>query len=54
MIYKTRQKAIDALNAQPFTLKCRARHEIVAVYARNLLDEKIDSKPIGYGYRLKR
>ena len=53
-IYKTRQRAIDALNSQPFTLACRARHKIVPVYARNFLGEKIDPKPIGYSYRLDR
>ena len=53
MTYKTKQQAIDALNSQPFTLACRARHEIVPVYARNLLGEKTSPKPIGYGYRLK-
>ena len=54
MIYKTKKQATDALNSQPFTLDCRARHEIVPVYARNLLGEKIHDKPIGYGYRLKK
>ena len=54
MIYKTKKQAIDALNSEPFTLACRARHEIVPVYARNLLGEKIHDKPIGYGYRLKK
>lgn len=53
MTYKTKQQAIDALNSQPFNLACRARHEIVPVYARNLLGEKTSPKPIGYGYRLK-
>jgi hypothetical protein len=54
MIYETKQKAIDAFNSQPFTLACRLRHEIVPIYARNLLGEKTDPKPIGYGYRLKK
>jgi len=54
MIYKTRQQAIDALNSQPFTLSCRARHVVVPVYERNLLGEKTSLKPIGYGYRLKK
>jgi hypothetical protein len=52
-VYKTKQKAIDALNTQPFTIECRARHEIVPVYQRNLLGEINQPKPIGYGYRLK-
>jgi hypothetical protein len=52
-IFKTKRQAIDALNNQPFTLACRARHEIVPVYKRNLLGEKELEKPIGFGYRLK-
>ena len=52
MIYKTKQKAIDALNSQPFTLACRARHKIVPCYRRNLLGEILDTKPIGYAYVL--
>lgn len=53
MIYKTAAAARDALNSQPFTLACRARHEIVPVYKRNLLGEIESPQPIGYGYRLK-
>ena len=53
MIYKTKTAARDALNSQPFTLDCRARHEIVPVYKRNLLGEIESPQPIGYGYRLK-
>jgi hypothetical protein len=52
-IFKTKRQATDALNNQPFTLACRARHEIVPVYKRNLLGEKESEKPIGFGYRLK-
>jgi hypothetical protein len=52
-VYKTKTQAIDALNSQPFTIACKARHEIVPVYKRNLLGEKESAKPIGYGYRLK-
>ncbi len=52
-VYKTKRQAIDALNSQPFTIECRARHEIVPVYQRNILGEKESEKPIGYGYRLK-
>jgi len=53
MVFKTRQQAHDALNQQPFTAACRARHIIVPVFARNLLGEKTSEKPIGYGYRLR-
>jgi hypothetical protein len=53
MVFKTKNKAIEALNNQPFTVNCRARHEIVPVYKRNLLGEIESTKPIGYGYRLK-
>ena len=52
-VYKTKQQARDALNTQPFTLACRNRHEIVPVYARNLLGEIENPRPIGYAYRLK-
>jgi hypothetical protein len=54
MTYKTKKQAIDAFNSQPFTLACRARHEIVPVYATNLLGEKTSPKPIGYCYRLRK
>lgn len=53
MIYKTRMQAINALNSQPFTMACKLRHIIVPCYARNLLGEKINPKPIGYAYRLR-
>ena len=52
MIYKTRKHAQDALESQPFTLACRARHIVVPCYARNLLGEKIHNRPIGYCYKL--
>jgi hypothetical protein len=52
-VYRSARIARDMLNQQPFTLECRARHEIVPVFERNLLGEKVGSKPIGYGYRLK-
>lgn len=52
-VYPSRHVAREMLNQQPFTIKCRARHEIVPVYARNLLGEKTSDKPIGYAYRLK-
>lgn len=52
-VYPSIQAARDALNSQPFTLQCRARHEIVPVFERNLLGEKIHPRPIGYCYRLK-
>lgn len=53
MTYPTKQAARDALNSQPFTAQCRARHVVVPVYERNLLGEKIKPQPIGYSYRLK-
>ena len=52
-VYPSIAKARDALNEQPFTLECRARHEIVPVFDRDLLGEKVSEKPIGFGYRLK-
>lgn len=52
MVHKTKQQAIDALNSQPFTLACRARHVIVPVYQRNILGEKESDKPVGYCYKL--
>lgn len=52
-VYPSQKVAREMLNLQPFTLECRARHEIVPVYARNLLGEKTSASPIGYAYRLK-
>lgn len=52
-MYPTKQQARDALNQQPFTLECRARHIVVPCFERNLLGEVTNPKPIGYGYRLK-
>ena len=51
--YPTKAAARDALNGEPFTLKGRARHEIVPVYERNLLGEITNPRPVGYGYRLR-
>ena len=52
-MYKTKQAALDALNQQPFTLQCRARHIIVPCFSRNLLGEVQDPRPVGYAYRLR-
>jgi hypothetical protein len=53
VIHKTKRAATDALNNQPFTAECRARHIVVPIFERNLLGEKTKARPIGYGYRLK-
>lgn len=53
MIYKTKKEAINALFSQPIKIECRSRYEIVSIFNRNLLGEKINNKPIGYGYRIK-
>lgn len=51
--YRTKAAAREALNAQPFTTACRARHELAPIYDRNLLGEIVNPRPIGYGYRLR-
>lgn len=51
-VYPSKRKAREMLNQQPFTAACRARHEIIPVYERNLLGEKISDRPVGYSYRL--
>ena len=52
-IYPSRKVARDMLYQQPFTQRCRDRHEIVPVFDRNLLGEKLSELPIGWTYRLK-
>lgn len=53
-MYPTKKAATDALNGQPFTLSCRARHIVVPVYERDILGNRTQRKaPIGWGYRLR-
>jgi len=51
-VWATKSMAKSALNQQPFTAACRARHEVVPVYETNLLGERTSQWPLGWGYRL--